>query len=646
MGLCASSILEREQEEIVVELASLAQPAVEVLNNSDPDLSELSIDILKSYITFLLKFYPENTGLIEKVIQVALKRYVMGEDLNIDGDGEDETEFQEYRRELRGLLNSVGLKRPEMIIVALEPWTLEITANGGTQVQIHRIEALLHIIFHLHEIIPSNMLQSPREGISQRAARLPLLILEGLLLDGRSTTVHVTYFELACRYERLLTLQQPQQPAVIPQIAGAFLDQRGIAIPAVNVRTRIVYLFTRFVKAHKTVLSGLVSEVITRLAPLLAVSPQSDSNQTLSSDDQAYVFEATATLIVYGNLTTEMKAQYFGELSTTLAMRFENGLVELNAARARNADEETIQTILTFMSNVIIYCSRMSKAFNNVQSMKSCSCVDIYLKLLKLFIDTLSPENAFLLESTRQFAHRLVVSLEDELLPYLRGVFEKLALVSVDLDAMNHLLIFCHQAVAKFKKAMLTSGVDLGNVLAISARAAMQEQENITAAKDDSQRALIYVQRAFLQLLYTVICNDCIEALSNAGLLDHILEAAARLALSSDQTSQKVALGCLSKISQLSPTWSARTLRIALEVPTLPHITPSDAGSSIVVHEVCTTLTTLLQSDPNGFSQALRELLPNNNFSNQLLTALTTLKGKSLDREVMSLYTSLRQSIC
>ncbi|EGT42951.1 hypothetical protein CAEBREN_13713 [Caenorhabditis brenneri] len=637
--LCASAILEKEQACCVQEMAGLADSALIVLNNDDPALSDMCIDYIRAYSSFLIKFHPTETNFIEKVIRTGFLRYVMGDDLTVGGDGEDEVEFQEYRRELRSMLNVIGLKRPEAIINAIEPWTSEVTA-GGSSIPINRVEALLNVIYHLHEIIPSNMLQTPREGISQRAARLPIAILEGLVLDGRSAAVHVLYFELACRYERLLVLQP--QPVVIPHIAGAFLDQRGISIPSASVRTRIVYLFCRFVKSHKTVLGPLVSEVITRLAPLLAVSPQSDVNQFLSPDDQGYIFEATATLIVFGDLTSEMKSQYVGELVSTLAMKFENGLTELNAARARKADEETIQTILQFMSNIIGYCSRMSKAFNNAQSMKACNCIEIYLKLIKLFLETLTPENSFLLETTRQFAHRLVVSMEEELMPYMSGIFEKLALVSTDLDSMHHLLIFCHQTVAKYKKAMLTSGVDLGNVLVIAARASIQEQENNLPAKDDSQRALLYVQRAFVQLLLTVISSDCTPALNTTpGLMDHVLEAAARLALSSDQTAQKVALSCLSKISLIVPEWSARTLRVALEIPSLPHITPSDAGSTLVVHEVCATLSSLHQSDPDGFSRALHGLVPSA-FSDQLLSALTNLKGKNLDKQVMNLYASLR----
>ncbi|CAD6190747.1 unnamed protein product [Caenorhabditis auriculariae] len=636
--LNANSILEEDQKRVLAELAALTEPELAVLNNSNPELSELSIDVLKAYLSFLIRNGSENEQLSRRVIELAFSKYIMGEGMNIDGDGEDETEFVEYRKDLRSLLNVIGTKRPELVLLALEPWTAKATASGGAQIPINQIEALLQIVFSLHEIIPSNLLQSPREGVSERACRLPLAILENLVLDGRSTTVHVVYFELACRYERLLA--QNPQPAV-PLIAAAFLDERGIAIPAVNVRTRIVYLFCRFVKAHKVVLSPLVSEVVKRLAPLLAVAPESENSSALSSDDQAYIFEATATLIVFGELDVELKSQYFGELASTLAIKFEAAVTELSVARSQSAKEEELK-ILQFMSNIIAYCSRMSKAFNNVQSMKSCNCVDVYLKLLKLFLSNLNAANVFILESVRQFAHRLVVCLEAELLPYLREIFEKLAEASTDLDTMNHLMIFCHQTVAKYKKDILTSGVDIGNVLVTAARFSMQEQENIVPAKDDSQRALVYVQRSFVQLLHAVIVNDCWPALQNSnGLLDGLLETTMRLAMSGDQTSQKLALATLARATQKSPAWSQRTLRVALEVPALPHITPSDAGSTLVVHEACATLLTLFGSDPTGFSQAVRELLPSP-FSDQLINALSTLKGKNLDKEVMNMYVQLK----
>ncbi|KIH43625.1 hypothetical protein ANCDUO_26364, partial [Ancylostoma duodenale] len=119
---------------------------------------------------------------------------------------------------------------------------------------------------------------------------------------------------------------------------------------------------------------------------------------------------------------------------------------------------------------------RLSKAFNNANSMQSCRCVDVYMRLLNLFLGHLTVENAFLLESVRQLAHRLVVCLDSELLPILPSLMSGLAAVSTDLDSMNHLLILSHQIVAKFKKECLRSGVDFGAILASAARLSVETE--------------------------------------------------------------------------------------------------------------------------------------------------------------------------
>lgn len=119
-------------------------------------------------------------------------------------------------------------------------------------------------------------------------------------------------------------------------------------------------------------------------------------------------------------------------------------------------------------------------------------------------------------------------------------------------------------------------------------------QLNLT---DESiQRNLVYVQRAFLQLLYTTAINDMLTDVTTTETKSVLLEAAAHLALGSDQSAQKLALSTLSKVSfpslqsfnlryQVATTendyWE-KTLRIALQVPSLPHVCPADAGSTLV----------------------------------------------------------------
>lgn len=70
--LCASSILEKEQECCVQEMAGLAEPALVVLNNEDPDLSCMCIDYIRAYCSFLLKFHP-NVSFLQVTLETVFR---------------------------------------------------------------------------------------------------------------------------------------------------------------------------------------------------------------------------------------------------------------------------------------------------------------------------------------------------------------------------------------------------------------------------------------------------------------------------------------------------------------------------------------------------------------------------------------------
>ncbi|KJH43898.1 hypothetical protein DICVIV_10083 [Dictyocaulus viviparus] len=612
-----------------------------VLDNEDPELSELAISTFRSYASlFKNNCVDENsTAVLGRIVSVCFRRFVMSEELDVDGSGEDEIEFAEYRKELRGILNTIGTMRPDLIVAPLESLVAEVSnSGGGAAMPIARLEAIVQLVHCLVEIIPASFVNS-KEGWMGRGAQLPINLLNSMQLDGRSASVHVLYFEIACRYERLL-MARPQP--VIPKVAAAFLDDRGIAFRVARVRTRIVYLFCRFVKAHKTVLSPLVSEVIAHLAPLLAVSPQSD--QLLTADDQAFLFEATGTLIVFGELGVEQKSMYIGELANKLGEGFIAAATELEVVR-KSGEEDKVKVLEQFMANIIGYCSRLSKAFSNLNSMQSCRCVDIYMKLLDLFLGYLTTENAFLLESIRQLAHRLVVCLDVELLPILPSLMTALSAVSTDLDSMNHLLILSHQIVAKFKKECNRSGVDFGAILASAARLSVQLKPTpaLRAQDEAAYRNLIYVRRAFLQLFYTSVTSDILAEIANGDLFNDLQEAATQFALSADQPCQKLALATLSRTCLQNVQWWQRTLCTALEVPSLPHVTASDAGSMVVVHEVASTLTTLRQAHPEEFATAVKSLMPGK-LGEDLLSMLDNLKSRALDKQLLVLYEKIRKS--
>ncbi|KAK5984243.1 hypothetical protein GCK32_008714 [Trichostrongylus colubriformis] len=132
-----------------------------------------------------------------------------------------------------------------------------------------------------------------------------------------------------------------------------------------------------------------------------------------------------------------------------------------------------------------------------------------------------------------------------------------------------------------------------------------------------------------------------LNEIATGTLFDNLQEAATQLALSSDQSCQKLALATLSRTSTGSAQWWQRTLRTALEVPSLPHISSSDAGSTVVVHEVASTLQTLRQAHPEEFTVAVRSLMPGE-LGLELLSMLENLKSRALDKQLLLMYEKIR----
>ncbi|CAJ0932687.1 unnamed protein product, partial [Mesorhabditis belari] len=406
-------------------------------------------------------------------------------------------------------------------------------------------------------------------------------------------------------------------------------DERGVSFPNEKVRTRVVYLFVRFVKAQKQALNPLVSQIVPRIAPLLA-----PGSTGLSEDDQGFLFEVTATLIIFGNLEPAQKRQFLEELATTIASRFQQGLVELAATRARR-DKAATEQMMQSLSAIVTHASRLSKAFSKEVTMVAHSCSDLFMKLLTLFLEALSPTNVFLLESVRQLTHRLVVCIEQEMLVLLP-------------NSMQHLLILCHQIVSKHGKAVLKSGVDFGMILTNAARFSADPETQSKLPQDEAnKRALLYCQRAFGQFLYSVVSSETLTDLAPGAASDMIVEAARQLSFLADSAVQKACIMSLSKCAVLSVTqnggrWFEIGIRTILEVPALPHISSTDASSQLVVHECSIGLLAMRAAATPQFDTIVAGLMPEE-MNRNLHTLLTTMKGRDLDKSLIAFYAPLKQ---
>ncbi|CAJ0558578.1 unnamed protein product, partial [Mesorhabditis spiculigera] len=615
--------------------------ALQVLGHEEAEISELVIDFIRSYVLIVnASNEAETLEFLKRVVQVSLRRYTMPFELEPDGEGEDEIKFHEYRTQLRSLINPIGTRRPQLVVEPVEQMVAQVLSSGKTM-NIRQVEATIQLVYSLADMIPANFPNTAKDKDVWlvRAAQLPLALLDAVPLDGRSKQVHIQYFENVCRYEKLVGTSPNK---VVPHVAAAFLDERGLGFPSDKVRSRIAYLFVRFVKAQKQALSPLVSEMVPRIAPILApgaVTP-------LSPEDQGFLFEVTATLIVFGNLEPQQKRQFFEELIGTVATRFQQGMLELQAARQQGIPEE-ITRCETSLTTVVSHASRLSKAFSKDVTMNSQSSADLFMNILTLFLDQLTPVNAFLLENIRQLTNRLVVCIEQEMLRLLPRVLGKFSECSSELDQMHHLLILCHQVVTKYKKSILHTGSNLGTILSQAARFASDPEVQAKFRQDSvNKSALLMCQRSFAQFLYAVVVSETLQDLAPGEAGDMVLESARRLAFLSDTTVQKQAIMSLAKCAIQSIThnggrWYQPMVRTILEIPTLPHLAPTDAGSQIVLHECASGLQSMREAAQPQFDQVVAGLLPGEIGTN-LIGMLSTLKGRELDKALTEFYSRIR----
>lgn len=100
--------------------------------------------------------------------------------------------------------------------------------------------------------------------------------------------------------------------------------------------------------------------VLSQLADLLAVSPQTAQDRLISAEDQMFLYEATGMLIVYGNFEPEKKKIYMEQLLGGLVGKFMDCL----AALPTIADPDQKALVVEFLNNIMAYTRLVLWFFN------------------------------------------------------------------------------------------------------------------------------------------------------------------------------------------------------------------------------------------------------------------------------------------
>lgn len=502
-----------EAQEALQALEAKVPLLLQLLVHEDDDISANMVGFCYEYL-HVLKQLPQlndqQKGNIEAIMLAVMKKLTYNDEYNFENEGEDEAMFVEYRKQLKMLLDRLAQVSPELLLEAVGRVFTNTMQNWQTA-PFMEVEVAIRLLYMLGEALPA----SHGAHFSGDTAKTSALqdMMRTLVTCGVSSYQHssvsLEFFETIVRYDKFFIVE----PQHIPNVLMAFLDQRGLRNNSPKVRSRVSYLFSRFIKTLHKHMNAFVEDILTRIQDLLELAPPENGFPALlTSDDQLFMFESAGILIVNGESPAERKQVLMRSLLTPLMDAFRLLLAKL----PQETDEERQTALADCLSHAVGFASRTSKAFSNKQTVKQCGCTEVYRDCLQSFLPALScpVQRGVLRSSVRSFLHRMIICLEEEVLPFIPAASEHM-LKDCEAKDLQEFIPLISQITAKFKRQVspFLQQVFMPLVLAIFEVLARPAEENDQAAALEKQM----LRRSYFSFIQAITGSGMNEVMANQG---------------------------------------------------------------------------------------------------------------------------------
>lgn len=615
------------------------------LGDEDDDVSAAVAPFASDYIGLLKQLAPISSlqkESVQALIYILLKKMRYADDYDFDAEDEEEAMFQDYRKHLKMLFNSLASLDGQLILHTVAS-VLTAALQSWQRLDFAEVEVAITLFYMLGEALPAwsssnldlilNLTSkaagsSPKGGSSGGSSRNGSVatangsvssdasilqdMMKMLLASNVSRHTHqavvLQFFETAIRYEKFFLAQ----PRYIGDMLAAFLDDRGLRNKSPRVRSRVSYLFTRFTKTVRAHLTVYTEHILKQLEGLLVVSTpsciavagadgrflQQEQPPWLTSEEQMFLYEVASSLIVTGDFSGDRKSFLMSNLLAPVVQKFQ----EIYARLCSETDEACQQAFAEALNSIMSFTSRASKGFSMHQTMKVCGCVDVFTTTLKVYVSALDApcQRALLQQGVRQYFHRMIVCLEEDVLPFVPATVQQL-LKSPSARELHDFLPLMNQLVNKFKKALEPFARDAFAplVATIFHVLASPLDERDTVGLSDKR----LLRRSYFQFLSSIISNDLADVIRDQGVhsLREILMTVIQGAVeSADPQSQKTCFAILKRLIEL---WGGKEGVPGFDEFTLGSIVPacfmtplkdtfdwSDGQTVLVLAEIATCL--------------------------------------------------------
>ena len=173
----------------------------------------------------------------------------------------------------------------------------------------------------------------------------------------------------------------------------------------------------------------------------------------LSSEDQFFLYETVSVLIVSCNLQSILKAQLMKNLLAPTVSCF-TVLID----KYLETNEEKLKLVYAkCLNSAMSVASRASKGFSNQRKVKDCECVEIFLEILRIFMPAIniSTHKNLIHAGVRQYLHRMIVCLDNEVLEYLPLTIQHFIKISNEPKDLYDLMPLINQILNKYKQQIV-----------------------------------------------------------------------------------------------------------------------------------------------------------------------------------------------
>ncbi|XP_075712993.1 exportin-T isoform X1 [Rhinoderma darwinii] len=602
---------------------------LQLLIHEDDDISSNIIGFCYEYLNILKQLVllsNQQKANVEAIMLAVMKKLTYDDEYNFENEGEDEAMFVEYRKQLKLLLDRLAQVSPELLLASVRR-VFNGTLQNWQTASFMEVEVAIRLLYMLGEAIPASHGAHFCGDVAKASALQDMMrtLVTSSVSAYNHTSVTLEFFETVVRYEKFFTVE----PIHIPNVLMAFLDHRGLRHSSPKVRSRTAYLFSRFVKSLHKHMNAFVEDILSRIQDLLDLSPPENGFQTLlSSDDKLFIYETAGVLIVNSDYPAERKSILMRNLLNPLMEKFKILLEKLVVDR----DEERQTVLADCLNHAVGFASRTSKAFSNKQTVKQCGCSGVYLDCLQSFLPALScpVQKEVLRGGVRTFLHRMIICLEEEVLPFIPTASEHM-LKDCEAKDLQEFIPLINQITAKFKAQVspFLQQVFMPLLHAIFEVLVRPSEENDQSAALDKQM----LRRSYFAFLQTVTGSGMSEVIGNQGAenVERVLFTIIQGAVDyPDPIAQKTCFIILSKLVEL---WGGKDGLVGFADFVYKHIVPAcflaplkpsfdlvDAQTILALSECAVTMKTIyLKRGPECIQYLQQEYLPSLQVSPEII---------------------------